>query len=187
MIVKNGHWVIVTPTKCGTYTVEALTEKVGAWHTDPRHTPDVPLQFSDLPCYMMRRDPYERWVSMYWFMRHLRERGASGWHNKYTHSVEEWAERFFWAEDNVPYWMWTCDLTWYYETCRPVETFDVDQDLEKLREVLQISARIPHRNHKRTEPEQSVQETLSKLNGRLLKRVHVWCERDCNMFGYSHR
>lgn len=187
MIVKNGNWVIVTPTKCGTYTVEALTEKVGAWHTDPRHDPVISSQWLDLPCYMMRRDPYERWCSMYWFMRHLRERGASGWHNKFTNSVKEWAEKFFWSEDHAPYWMWTADLTWHFEACKPQDTFDIDTDLERLCEVLSIDARIPHRNRKRTEPEQTVEATLAELSGRLLRRVHIWCERDCVSFGYSRR
>lgn len=70
MIVADGEFIIATTPKCGTYSWRSFANIVpGMRQVLPLHTMDVPDELAGLTRYINVRDPYDRLVSIWTYLR----------------------------------------------------------------------------------------------------------------------
>jgi hypothetical protein len=178
----DGRWCICTPTKCGTYSLEAtLCDRAGvAWKESPRHDwvpGDEPHRI------LVIREPVDRWCSMYWFMR--KEAGKGIWLEDFVGEiddfVDEWARRCEESDDRYNIRMWHRDLTTYAGHFCPHKVFKMEDGYEALLDHLRKSygLSIPNVSHRNaTKVRKSSEATLQMMSERSREKVLNFCRRD---------
>lgn len=180
----NDAWVICTPTKVGTYSLEGtLIDRLNVgYKITPRHRPDVP---ECVPRTAKRlivvRHPLDRWASMYWFI--VRETGKGIWLEKFSHDINVFCEEWLRRRKEDPHWMWTDSQAEHNDVFQADVFFKQEDDLQRLVDYLGYDIRVSHRNETQGRP--SVDETLAALEPKNLQAVLAWATRDCELFKYN--
>lgn len=180
IIAYDSSFVICTPTKTGTYSLEAtLVDGLQiAWKRTPRHRTDYE---GDGKRILIVRNPYDRWCSMWWFSHMHASRGNSIWIHDYAYDINVWTTE--WARRKIedPHWMWTHRLKDHEAEFKP-ELIWKTENLQGLIQHLGYRTRVSHRN--KTDYREPVAQTLSRLTPENLKAVLAYCDCDATAYGY---
>jgi len=196
ILIPDQKAVLATPTKCGTYSWEIISRKMG-WRTiRTQHRMDVPDAFSHYSQRLMTvRNPYSRLVSVYFWLS-----GPSGWTNwkgKISHTVEwedwfwmflEWKDEADLKEINThrsPH-VWTNSLSQNADIFVPRYFVKLEDGVHGLELALGLpKGSLPdltHSNRNTGRPKRSLEEWYDKA---MLKAANKWMQEDCERFGYE--
>lgn len=163
---------IVTPTKCGTHSIEAMLKPLGFTVHLPRHAA-YPAQ------YMMIRHPYERLKSGWWYHRRCR-----AWPSVSGFSFEDYCrkllvDRKVEAAWRSPY-IWSNNLTETAEICGATKFIRVEHLAADLRSLLGfgVGPRRLNTADRNPCPEVVLTDETKQL-------IIEWCEPDLKLGDYA--
>ncbi len=184
IIAKDYSWAIITNTKCGTRSLEALVKRhqLGDVHV-PLHRLDVPDKFrygcdpDSAQIYFTIRDPMKRWFSIYKYHTHVL---LNPWKLP-DYDINTWAECFFAnvkCEDYI-YWRWTYNLSALYRIA-DVRLHNC-LTAQALTELLFPGLKLPHVNRS---PGRDIsdEELAGRLSAEHALKLKDWCDEDYETF-----
>jgi hypothetical protein len=187
IIAKDYSWAIITNTKCGTRSLEALVKqhKLGEVHI-PLHRLEVPDDFrrrcdpDSTQVYFTIRDPMKRWFSIYKYHTHVL---LNPW-NLPDYTINTWAEKFFSEEaqhedTSYIYWRWTHTLTRLYK--RSGVWLHNCLKANDLVGLLFPGVELPHKN-KSPVRDITDEELHALLFPHNVERLAQWCAEDYETF-----
>lgn len=168
-------WVICTPTKTGTYSLEGtLIDRANvAYKIVPRHSTHWPVHEGEERILIVRH-PLDRWASMYWFIK--KETGKGIWGEKHSSDINTFCE--WWATQNN--FMWTYNLSRNCELFKPDLVFRQEEGFVDLLQHLGVTIAPSHRNKVAGRP--SYIATIGELSLKNYDIVMKWAEPDLKMF-----
>ncbi len=179
IVAKDHQWVICTPKKCGTHSLNSLlTDKtnhgivITPWHTRMYHGEGIRI--------LIVRNPYERFLSMYYFTKRVK----SAWHKKYDFIFATWANMFFADKNSNDDWQFNC--TQYAEEFQPDKIFKLEE-LDTLLHFFDenfgiVISKIPQLNTTKDRP---LIDQLDQLSDENLLKLDMWAAPDLANFNYS--
>ena len=188
MIVNQADgWLIATPPRCGTHTLESLARTHGWEIVRPgRHRMTVPPQHQKLTRRMMVRDPYDHLQSVWRYLRRRNPGADWGWRAAVALDFPEFLH-FLAAHKKLDRQpdpsrapdMWTVSFTDCLNLLsadgHPVEPLQLDH----LADWLGLPT-IPHNDRSKTPPP-------VWTPGAIRTADRFWCAADCARFGYPRR
>lgn len=192
MIVHNKcKWVICTPTKTGTYSLEAtLIDRLNVAY---KHQPIISVVgYRHMTEYdgpgnriLVIRHPLERWASIYWFTRMHMLRGNGIYLSNFAWDVNVYAKEWYRRRLHNPHPMYTDNLFETYKNFRPNVIFKQEEGLQKLIDYLGYDTRVSHKN--RTDDKKDWCDTLPLLNAENISNIMTWAKPDLKKFNYSNK
>lgn len=176
----DGRWTICTPTKCGTYSLEAtLVERLSvAEKLVPRHQCEKTHAVGER--IMVVRHPYDRWASMWWFI--VQHGAGKIWCGDFSHDINAFVTEWNYRRRERPNWMWTENLAYHHRHFEPATVFKLETNsyvdlLRYLFEKYEVPlVKVSHKNV--TRERRTWQETFDMLTPVNLDIVKKFCEPD---------
>lgn len=210
-MIVHDQFVIATPTKCGTYSWEALARAVpGMDVIRPLHLMQVPRSQINGEVFLCVRDPYDRLASVFTFIFHSPNRSQWGHLElddptfveflRWFKDQKQRADSLEWKQGRSP-WVYTKSLTQcarslaesvgvmgHLGVVQPIYLEDADEEMKWLQEEFRLV--VPERRRKEGMYKQNTNlKWRPKIKWTKTERSladDIWGE-DAVTFGYDAR
>lgn len=184
---KHKKWVITTPPKTGTYSLLSMLvpeygKRIGKMH-DTRYEGPAKQRI------MIVRDPYDRFCSMYWFIRSQSHRKTfwTPFTNKtrdFNLFVKEWLRKRASGSKNL----WCRTLWEFHKEFKPTDCWKLEEiayytELLGVRGVKWLNVTVEKKHGKR----EDWRTTVKGMDPTLKKQLIMVLNTDATHFGYAVR